>query len=256
MTKDTRLVAEAFEGGLDRLADARLAGLAATRNLEIGYRALLENEIARLESARGEERPRAALLRAALEANRSLVRGLDAELGTARIEVPRVGDDQALVDGRVTDREGRGLTGLTVCLVDRQGEALDGTEPATTDASGYYAMVGAAPGRDDANEPKGGYPRKGFLAVFTPKGTLLHREKRAVEPAAGERVTVNVTLDRREVFGVRPAGPGTGKAGVEKARKGKAGKGKAGKSKGGEEKARRGKPAEAGKRKTGKRKGS
>lgn len=209
MKQDERLVEKELAHGLKQVIAVRAGGIAEARNVQLAFHALLEHEAARLADKLGPEHPRAVALRRALDSQRVLVAELEVEAEIAAIRLPKVNEDQALVHGRVVDRDNRGFAGLKVCLVDKSGEALPEIEPVTTDVSGHYAVVISGEMAKAA----------AYLDVTSPRERHLYRGKRALKLVPGTRLSVDVKLDRSDVFDFREQGPAPKRAGRRKKKK-------------------------------------
>jgi hypothetical protein len=123
---------------LDGLARARLAEAA---NTKAATRALIANELARLD-ARGGARPdllaanEARLARATLLADRLVAAG---QVVAAKPASARKG--ALMIQGRVRDADGRGVPDREVRLADPRGRLLEPVPAATTDPRGVYALT-------------------------------------------------------------------------------------------------------------------
>jgi hypothetical protein len=162
---------------------------------------LLQHEARRSEGKLGAQHPRTQQLYARLESNLQLVRTFEVEGQLMRIEVPEVGEDGALVHGRIADEHELGIERLTVCLVDRSGAPVPETREPMTDASGYFAIVMASEIVDRLTKQ---YPDGIFLAVFTLRRRLVHRQPKPLALERGALLIVNVRLNRKD-FGALPS---------------------------------------------------
>ena len=194
---DLRVFERDFKEALEEQRATGLSTLARLGEAQALLQAFLQHESRRVESKLGADHPRSRSLKVAVDDNFAQIEALSAELEISRIRVPAVDEGDALVHGRVRETGGRGLPGLTVCLVDRAHEALAAIDPATTDRSGYYSIAVRVGAGRDTNLARSS---RIFLAVFTAGGKLLHRGKQALELAKGARLQIEVTLDRGVVF--------------------------------------------------------
>jgi len=190
MDDENQLLASEVARNLAALKDGRDGELRRLGETQVGLHSMLRQEAVRQRGRGREDRARALEARAA--SSLAVIERLEAERQRLRIVVPEVSEQGIRIDGRVRDPAGRGLPGLTLCLVDARNEALPGVPSPATDASGYYAFVLSPP---DRTEQK----LRAYLAVFSPKGRLLHREKQPLPLAAGTRLSVDVTLDPRQL---------------------------------------------------------
>lgn len=196
----SEVVAENFTQALNALNKIRLEALAQARDDQAMARSLLQHEVKRTVKKLGAQHPRVGQLQARLESNLQLIQALDVEHEIAQIQVPAVAEGGALLHGRVKDENGRGLNGLSVFVEDEKGETLRFLGCVETDASGYYALPvdAAAVARLAEGTPDGI-----FLAVSTRRGTPVYRETNPVKLSGGDRVVVEVELNRRDLSPVR-----------------------------------------------------
>ncbi|MEE8524566.1 MAG: hypothetical protein V3T72_11595 [Thermoanaerobaculia bacterium] len=193
MNIDVKHVGAKLTAGLGALDTVRLAALDEARKFQIGLRACLQQEARRIDFKYGPEHPRARRLAARLDANLEAVQALEVEGEIARIVVPEVGAQEALVHGRVVDPRSRGIAGLVACLTDSRGQPLPNLPSATADASGYYALA-----LDEAAfEILASYRAGAFLAVFGGDGKPVYRSKQSLAIEPGARLVVEVALNRQ-----------------------------------------------------------
>lgn len=169
------------------------SGLDEARDLQVGMRALLQNEARRIESKYGADHPRCRQLTGRLASNLETVRALEVEREIARIKVPEIGPEGALVHGRVVDPASRGIAELVVCLTDSRGTPVPNLPNTTTDFSGYFALqLDAA-----ALEILASYRAGAFLAVFGADGKPVYRSKQSLAVEPGARLVEEVVLTRQ-----------------------------------------------------------
>ena len=222
MNDENRLLANELARNLAGLKDGRDEALRGLGETQIALHSLLRQEAVRQRS-RGRE-DRALALEARAASSVAVIGRLETERQRLRIVVPEVPEGGALIHGRVRDPSGRGLPGLTVCLLDSRNQALPGIPSPTTDENGYYAIILSPPDRPDPGRPEKRRPDQGrpgqgsraTLAVFSASGRLLHREKQPLDLDPGSRHVVDVTLDPRGLAGTKGGGRKGGKPGPAK----------------------------------------
>jgi hypothetical protein len=128
-------------GLVDDLNDQAVSSLEQMREIQLAARSLLELEASRLGRKRGADAPQVQALRARAGNRVDMVHAIDVEAQIAAVRVPRVEKTDTLIQGRITDAASRGVTGVTVQLMDESGKAVAGVEDVRTDDNGYYAVV-------------------------------------------------------------------------------------------------------------------
>jgi hypothetical protein len=186
-------VSERFESELGDLKLERINAIGEAVTTQVAVLSLLQHEALRIETKLGPQHPRTVQLKARLEGNLQVVHALEAERQLARIEVPEVVEDGALIHGRIVDEDGLGIDRLLVALVDQSGAPTRDTNESTSDASGYFAIP-LDPETVDRLLKK--YTGGIFLAVFTPQRRLVHQQVKPLVPARGARLEVEISLDR------------------------------------------------------------
>lgn len=185
---------------LIKLRDGRIEALNDLKEIQIASRTLLQYEALRLEKRFGKEHPRTRHLKARLEQNLEVINDLEVEAEIARIKIPEVSQDEALIHGRVVDKNYRGISGLAVLMTDKGGEKLIDLGKSETDNSGYYSLVV----KPDIMDRMSDVIERGiFLTVFTSKDRIVHRELESVKVAKGGRVLVEAVLNREDLSAVR-----------------------------------------------------
>ena len=165
-----------------------LAILDRLRDLQIGLQGRLQHEASRIAAQLGDDHPRGRRLTAARRSNAAAIAAVEVEREIARVAVPHLGDQAALVHGRLTDNRRRGIAGLTVHLAVRDGSPRGEAPAALSDRSGYFALeLDAA-----ALEAGSGL----FLSVFDARGELLHRQTEPVDVTPGSGALMTVRLKR------------------------------------------------------------
>jgi hypothetical protein len=142
----------------------------------------------------GENHPRVTSLQKHMKENAAFLADIEVELELANIKMPEAGKGDALIHGRVSDENKRGIAQLTVKIEDENGQSLGFAGQSTTDASGYYALV-----LDTKKLEKLAKLDGIILALANPAGRVVYREPEAIKVAAGDRLVINVTLRRQNL---------------------------------------------------------
>ncbi len=185
---------------LIKLRDGRIEALNNLRDIQIASRLLLQHEAIRLEKKFGKEHPRTQHLKDRLKQNLDIINDLEVETEIARIKIPEISQDEALIHGRVMDANYRGIGDLMVCIVDSRERKLIDLGKSTTDDSGYYSLI-IGP---DKIEKMTKIAEEGvFLTVCTSKGKIIHRQFEPIKITQGDRKLVEVILNRDDISTIR-----------------------------------------------------
>jgi len=188
-------------------ADSQMEGLQQTRDTQVAMTALLQTEAQRLQNKYGPDHSRVQQINTTLQRNTAIVNDLAVELEIATIRQPDVDEKSALVQGRVVDQHYRGMAGLVVYLGNEQRQPLRFLGTAETDSSGYYALTLAPEALAKLAEAA---PDGVFLGVCTPQGRVVYQRPEAILPQAGDRLTLEVVLQRNDlspIDGGKPVEP-------------------------------------------------
>ena len=134
-------VSSRFESDLGDLKLERITAPGEAAATQVSVLSLLQHEVLRIETKLGSRHPRTVELKARLQANLQVVHALEVERQLARIEVPEIVQDGALIHGRIADEDGLGIDRLSVALVVRSDAPTRETYEQATDASGYFAIT-------------------------------------------------------------------------------------------------------------------
>ncbi len=186
-------------------AGAQLEGLQQTRDTQVVLGALLQTEAQRLEKKYGADHSRVQQIDASRQRNAMAIEDLEVELELVTIRQPQVDDKSALVQGRVADQSRRAIPGLAVFLSNEKQQPLRALGTVETNASGYFALI-LTP--DLLARLAEAAPSGAFLTVGSPKGTVIHQHPAVLRPQGGDRLTVEITLDRTDL-GTGPVCPPT-----------------------------------------------
>ena|GEM_PF-6582836 len=151
---------------------------------------LFQHEAKRLSRQLGKEHPQVKQLEENTKNSLTVIRGLRVELETSKIRTPDVPEEGALVHGRVTDRAGRGIPGLSVCAENEKGKPLRLFGRAETNASGYYVIL------LDHNTMVKLKRIDVYLTLSTTPDNVIHREMNPLTLKPSGQLIKNITLDR------------------------------------------------------------
>jgi hypothetical protein len=98
-----------------------------------------------------------------------------------------------VVRGRVTDKEGKGLSGLTVSVFDRESLFVDRLGRAETDEDGNYQLTYPVSDFRDLIEKA----PEIFVRVMDQSGNTLYTSKGPIRYEAGRVEVINVRVERR-----------------------------------------------------------
>ncbi len=181
------IVRDGLINNLRQLKSERLAALSNRVDTQVAMQAFFQHEARRLEKKLGAQHPRVRQMKSRLKSNLQIIR------------------EAALVHGRIADDDGRGIEGLTVCLMDQSGNPIRGASEAVTDASGYFALALEPETVDGLNAAA---PRAGiFLGVFTKGRRLVYQQPDPLTLARSARLLVKISLKRLELISEPPPTP-------------------------------------------------
>jgi hypothetical protein len=206
MSDDINRAVEKLGESLDSLFEERATEIASLRNLQAVSRVALQSEVVRYEQRYGAAHPKTLRLKSRLETNKTVLRALEVESELVAVRPAPRTEGELLIEGRVSDSLGRGLTGLTVALTDARRNRVREVEAVETGRGGYFALKLAAEIVPKLQET---YREGIFLGVFADRGTQVHQGRKplALEP---EGVPFQeVAIARAEFPSPRP-GPAPG----------------------------------------------
>ncbi|MBD2232789.1 OmpA family protein [Phormidium tenue] len=202
---DSSQVAQHLLQALALASTAQVEGLQQTRDTQIVLGTLLQTEAQRLGKKYGADHDRVQQINASLQRNATVIKDLEVELEIVTIQPPEVDDKSALVQGRVTDQSRQGIAGLIVFLGNGERKPYRFLGAAETDLSGYFALPIAPDALAKVVEAA---PDGVFLTIGTRQGNVVHQGAEALQLKAGDRPTLEVTLDRNDL-GTGPVCPPT-----------------------------------------------
>jgi hypothetical protein len=192
---DEERLTEATSNALGELDHGRLAAWEEMRTLHVLGTALMLREKRRLERKHGAQHPLVRRLQEGVTRSAELAHSLRAQIEVAKIRVPEVGEGNALVHGRVTDENGRGVAGVTVRYETLDGKGSLVLGPVETNQYGYFAI------QVEAQKLDGLQDADRMFVVRSKGGKLLYSERDPLNLPAGETLVKQVTLDGRTLWG-------------------------------------------------------
>lgn len=197
MANTDDIVRDGLITNLRQLKSERLAALSGAVDTQVAMQAFFQHEARRLEKKLGAQHPRVRQMKSRLKSNLQIINSLEVERQLSRIEAPRVEGEAALIHGRIADEDGRGIEGLTVCLMDQSAIPIRGASEAVTDASGYFAFVLEPETVDSLIAAS----RAGiFLGVFTKRRRLVYQQPDPLTLARSASLLVKISLKRLELI--------------------------------------------------------
>ncbi len=177
---------------LFRDAESLQAGiLRDITSLQTTIRTLLQYESKRIERNFSREHPRVKRAYAGLARNFETIRHLNSEREVARIRVPEVQRDGALIHGRIVNKQNKGLLNLVAFVEDSKGKSVRSLGTTTTDTSGYYSIS------IDSKTLKRLQNQELFLTIRgRDDDKVLHPESRALELTPNNKQFIDIVLDR------------------------------------------------------------
>ncbi len=163
------------------------------KDFKVLSQALFQGEAQRLKKKLGADHPRVRRMEARMKQNSRLIQDLEVEVEIAKIQVPEVGDQEALIHGRIVDGSNRGLSGLTVYGEDVTKKELWAVGSAETNTSGYYALPISADKVGELTKVQG---EGVFLAIRARSGKVVYRWPDPVKVEKGSRRVENLPLNR------------------------------------------------------------
>ena len=175
---------------VEQLTSGRGEALHNARSLQFAGQALIEREEKRLTRKLGTDHPRVQNLRERRETLLNSIKSLEVEQQLGKIQPVEVDDTEALVEGRIFDESGQGVSGLEVKLVDKNGDMI-ADEPITSDQSGYFAI------KLDAERVKERKPAE--LMVSSSTREEIYRSE-LLEVNESSRLRLDVKIKRSELI--------------------------------------------------------
>jgi hypothetical protein len=133
-------VSKTIEARIASLDPLRAEALAGLQILRTARASLYTREQERLKRKYSVDSPRVLTLAKKANFNEGLRRDISFEIDRAKIEAPTVDKEGYIFHGFVRDREGRGVSRLTVCLYDNEGKVNREFGYGCTDERGYFLL--------------------------------------------------------------------------------------------------------------------
>ena len=147
-------VLKKVEDSFTNLDQQRITGLERMKTLHAIKNDSLERGKLRLSKKYGDLHPRVTKISERLAYNQGLKKELDHEIEKTRITVPAFDINTWMVHGRILNKEGNGLDGLTVSLYDKNGNWIEGFGHECTNYLGYFAILYKADPKKRTDIPK------------------------------------------------------------------------------------------------------
>lgn len=184
---------QVFAKSLADLRQTRLQSFTDVRNLQAASRVALQAETARLTARYGPEDPRTLRMKARVGSTAVIARALALATDRLAVGVTVPSQDEAVIEGRVTDNLGRGLPALSVALADAKGSRIRSIVPVATARAGYFAL--RIP-EDTLKRLCKSHPDGVFLVVLDEAGKSAHLVDQPVKPEPGKTVPADIVLPR------------------------------------------------------------
>ena len=189
---------------------AQIDSLKQTRDTQLAVGSLLQNEAQRLQKKYGSGHVRVQQAKSRLQRNTKTIKDLEVELEIVDIRQPEVDEKSALLQGRVVDENNRGMARLVVYLSNGQGQLLPFLGTAETTRVGYYALPLSPQVLQKLAKAE---PEGVFLSIRTLQGKSIYQRPAATQLKSGDRITLEVRLNRQTltpIDGGQPTTPPTG----------------------------------------------
>ena len=190
-----------IKAAFEQMADDNIKTLQDMLNIQTMAYTLFQHEAGKLRRELGRDHPRVKKLEEDARDRLHIMRGLRVELETAGIRAPKTPGNGAVVHGRVTDKAGRGMPGLTVSAEDGKGMPIDLFGAAETDEAGHFAV--SLEGEKLAELKKD----RIHLTVKGPRGRILYREEKPLLLKPDGKFVKNITVDLSAAGATGPFSP-------------------------------------------------
>lgn len=125
---------------IDQMDTQRRAGLDELKTFQQAKQNILVKEKARLAGKLGEDHPKVTAIGVKIRDIENRTKEADVLITEANTEVRLVDEKTWMVHGKVVDKGGIGMPGLTAALYDEKGTWQKETGYACTDKQGYFAI--------------------------------------------------------------------------------------------------------------------
>jgi len=167
----------------DGLDQERGKGLRRLETVQAIRHDAATRERSRLAAKYGEEHSKVKKLDERLTYDAGVSKELSVEIERAGIKVPSFDVNTWMVHGRVLNSEGKGMSGLTVSLYDKEKNWVEELGYACTDDRGYYAIRYKV---DPKEKSRVAESQELFLTVTDSQFKVLHRETEPVFVVIGQ----------------------------------------------------------------------
>lgn len=198
-------IAEKVDSTMESIDGMRLKNLQNLKSVQQVKKKALEREKKRLSDKYGANHRRAKKLDAKMKLNEGLMKGIDMEIDRASIKYHPFDKLTWMVQGRVLNKNGKGIEGLTIALHDEEGQWIRDLGYSCTDNFGYFALIYPSK-KGKKSEIK--EDQELFLTVSDKKQRILHKESDPLFVKIGKRDSrLIVITDLEEIC----TPPGAGK---------------------------------------------
>ena len=186
---------EKLDFAFDGLDNERANGLQRLKAFHLIKNDGAVREKKRLTKKYGADHPRVKKVADRLAYNRAAAKELDREIERASIKMPDFDINTWMVHGRVLDKEGLGLSGLTLSICDEKGKWIEPLGYACTDERGYFAIQYRVESEKGLKIPE---DQKLILTVTDANAKVLHKETEPLFVKVGQIDFRLIVLDDKE----------------------------------------------------------
>lgn len=179
---------EDIESGMAIIDGVRISVLSEIIFVYKTTLAYFSSQEERLSRKLGEDHPRVKDLETHLKKGYKTIGDIEIESELAKIDVPSIPENGALVHGRISDSSNRGIPGLSVTGEDEKGLQIRDFGSSKTNTPGYYSIIIHPKIISISN--KGQY----FLSVRSHFGELIHREENPLKVRENCHLIVNMII--------------------------------------------------------------
>lgn len=170
-------------------------GLQMLRDMQSLSRVLASRELRRLKSKLGDEHPRVKDLQQGLKRTFSSLQDADKTQSDINIKVPETEQGETLLQGKIRDEAGKGVTGLTVLMQDDAGNEL-AIDNVRTDSAGYFAAKISPEVMEQAKDADWTF------SVRRDDGVVIYTHENTIKLAPEKNLLINTVISRDKL---RPA---------------------------------------------------
>lgn len=170
-------------------------GMQMLKDMQSLSRVLASRELRRLKNKLGEDDPRVNDLKQGLKRTFYSLQDVANAQSDIAIKVPETGEGETLLQGKIKDESGKGVTGLTVVMRDKKGDEL-ALGKTRTDATGYFAVKINSELMEKAKDTDWTF------SVRREDGTEVYRHDNAIRLLPQRNLLINTVVSRDKL---RPA---------------------------------------------------